>query len=302
MPKRTADDPDGAGSGRTYLTTFGTRVRVLRIRQGLTLKQVSQRSGLSDRYLIAIEKGQANPSLGRIWDLARALQTSVTGLLDVDSKNQNIDSHAPARQIVALLEKRPIEQLARVISAVSEFLEDAKGKHIALIGMRGAGKTTVGGILAERLRAPFYELDELIEKDTGLSLGEIFELEGEQYYRSVEEKTLQRTVKKTPGVIAAGGGLVMNPNAFLLLKLHAFVVWLQASPDELMTRVRNGKDDRRLTASPHVKKQLKAILARRTPVYGQADLFVSTERKSPEMIVNRIIRASQRGTIPRVGM
>jgi shikimate kinase len=157
--------------------------------------------------------------------------------------------------------------------------------------MRGAGKTTVGNILARSLKVPFYELDALIVKDTGLSLREIFDLEGENYYRAVEERILERVLKKTPGVIAAGGGLVMNPTSLLRLKLHTFMVWLQASPETLIARVRAGKDQPRLSAHPDVKKQLKAILDRRTPHYAQADLIVNTTDKSVEAISKTILNA-----------
>jgi shikimate kinase len=138
---------------------------------------------------------------------------------------------------------------------------------------------------------PFYELDALIVKDTGLSLREIFDLEGENYYRAVEERILERVLKKTPGVIAAGGGLVMNPTSLLRLKLHTFMVWLQASPETLIARVRAGKDQPRLSAHPDVKKQLKAILDRRTPHYAQADLIVNTSDKSVEAISKTILNA-----------
>ncbi|HEX2227998.1 MAG TPA: shikimate kinase, partial [Candidatus Binatia bacterium] len=129
---------------------------------------------------------------------------------------------------------------------------------------------------------------------------EIFDLEGENYYRAVEERILERVLKKAPGVIAAGGGLVMNPNSLLRLKLHTFMVWLQAAPETLIDRVQTGKDRRRLSAHPDVRKQLKAILVRRTPHYAQADLVVNTTDKSPEAITKTIINAFKSSTTPKV--
>jgi XRE family aerobic/anaerobic benzoate catabolism transcriptional regulator len=292
MRKRGADEHRDAGqSARNCLALFGARVRKLRESQDLTLKRLAQLSGLSDRFIIKVENGTANPSLASIISLARALQTPVTNLLPEASNNVAADSGGPVEDIVALLQNRPREQLSRVHDAVAAFLEQDRGRHIALVGMRGAGKTTVGRLVARRLNAPFYELDELIEKDTGLSLGEIFDLEGERYYRVVEEKTLERALKRPPGIIACGGGLVMNPTALLLLKLHAFIVWLQASPGVLIARARSGKDHLRLGANPQVAKQLKVILARRTPAYAQADLVIDTTQQSPETIADGIIRA-----------
>jgi XRE family aerobic/anaerobic benzoate catabolism transcriptional regulator len=294
MPKRNADDERDARHGAgNYLAIFGERVRKLREKQGLTLKQLAQLSGLSGRFIIKVEKGTANPSLASIVSLARALRTPVTNLLPEDSNNASTTSSGTIRDIVALLQHRSREQLSRVQDAVEAFLQQDGSRHIALVGMRGAGKTTVGRLVAQRLNAPFYELDELIEKDTGLSLGEIFDLEGERYYRAVEEKTLDRALKGPPGIIACGGGLVLNPTALLLLKLHAFIVWLQASPELLIARVRSGKDRLRLAGNPQVAKQLKAILARRTPAYAQADLVINTTQQPPEVIADRIIRASR---------
>jgi XRE family aerobic/anaerobic benzoate catabolism transcriptional regulator len=291
MPKPRVDDRDPKAFSRAYLANFGEKVRTLRERQGVTLKQLAQLSGLSDRYIIQVEQGATNPSLESVLRLALSLQTSVTGLLPDDANNAMAEPLGPARKILHLLEGRSSEQISRIADAVSAFLEPAKGRHIALVGMRGAGKTTVGQLLARRRVEPFYELDRLIENDAGLSLAQIFDLEGEEYYRALEEKTLEKVLKRKPGIIAAGGGLVMNPTALFLLKLNTSIVWLQASPEALLARVRSTKDQSRLDAYPQASKQLKAILDRRTPYYAQADLVIDTTRKSPEAIVDAIVHA-----------
>lgn len=286
---------DAAASSRIYLQKLGERIRALRERQGLTLKRLAQLSGLSDRFIIAVEKGEANPSLVSLMSLAQALQfSSLTALLHQEQSLDGIESGGPARQILGLLENRPPEQISHVLAAVSAYLKQARGAHISLIGMRGSGKTTVGHLLAQRMKVPFYELDELIEKATGLSLAEIFDLEGEPYYRSVEEKTLQQVLRRPPGVIAAGGGLVMNPSALLKLKLQTFMVWLQASPEVLIARVRSGKDKVRLGAHPQATHQLKAILDRRAPFYAQANFVINTAHKSPEAVAKAIDQAHQK--------
>lgn len=291
MPKLRLDDRDPKALSRAYLANFGERVRTLRERQGVTLKQLAQISGLSDRYIIQVEQGAANPSLESVLRLALALQTSVTQLLPEAVKTASAEPSAATRKILQLLEGGSREQIARIAEAVSAFLGPTKRRHIALVGMRGAGKTTVGELLARHMTAPFYELDRLIENDAGLSLAEIFDLEGEEYYRALEEKTLEKVLKRKPGVIAAGGGLVMNPPALFMLKLNASIVWLQAAPEALLARVRSSKDQSRLGAYPQASKQLKAILDRRTPYYAQADLVIDTTRKSPEAIVDAIVHA-----------
>jgi len=291
MATRSAGESNAADPNQLYLAKLGQEVRKLRQQRGITLKGVAQLSGLSDRFLIEVEKGKANPSITSLINLADALQTSLTNLLPGDNQTKTLDASTSMKQVLALLRNRPDEQVSRILSCLSSYLDGSKGPHISLIGMRGAGKTTVGNILARSLKVPFYELDTLIVKDTGLSLREIFDLEGENYYRAVEERILERVLKKTPGVIAAGGGLVMNPNSLLRLKLHTFVVWLQAAPEMLIDRVQTGKDKRRLSAHPDVRKQLKAILDRRTPHYAQADLIVNTTDKSAEAISRTVIHA-----------
>ncbi len=291
MARRSAGETSTADPTRLYLTKLGQEARRLRQQRGITLKRLAQLSGLSDRFLIEVEKGKANPSLSSVINLADALQTSLRDLLPGDNQTKTPDSSRSVKQVLALLKNRPDEQISRILSCLSSYFDGSNGRHISLIGMRGAGKTTVGNILARSLKVPFYELDALIVKDTGLSLREIFDLEGENYYRAVEERILERVLKKTPGVIAAGGGLVMNPNSLLRLKLHTLVVWLQAAPETLIDRVQTGKDRRRLSAHPDVRKQLKAILDRRTPHYAQADLVVNTTNKSPEAISKTIVNA-----------
>jgi len=284
----------GADLRRRYLISLGARVRMLRERQGVTLKRLAQLSGLSGRFIIEVEKGNANPSLTSLFNLARALETSLAGLLPSETEGDAGESGFASNEILKVFESHPREQVTRVLSCVSSYLEHSRGSHVALIGMRGTGKTTVGKILARRLNTPFYELDEMIEKEAGLTLREIFDLEGENYYRAVEEKLVERLVKKPPGVIAVGGGCVMNPMNLLRLKLHSFVVWLKASPESLIARVRAEKDDRPLRAETNVVKQLKGILERRTPYYAQADFVVNTTNKAPELISKTILDAFQK--------
>ena len=296
--KQSASVTKPADPSRLFLAKLGEQVRKVRQKRGATLKRMAQLSGLSDRFIIEVEKGKANPSLSSINRLADALQTSLRDLLPGDNDGKTQSSSSSVKQLLDLLKNRPDEQISRILTCLSAYFDHAKCSHISLVGMRGAGKTTVGNLVARGLKAPFYELDALIEKETGLLLREIFDLEGENYYRAVEESVLERVLKKPPGIIAAGGGLVMNPTSLLRLKLHSFMVWLQASPETLVARVRAGKDERRLSAHPDVRKQLQAILDRRTPQYAQAALVVNTTDKSPEAIAKTILDAFRNSANP----
>src|ERR1044071_8804567 len=139
MPKPQPDERNP--SSRTYLTEFGKKVRSLRENRGVTLKQLAQLSGLSDRYIIQVEQGTANPSLDSVLRLAVALETSVPELLPEDGKNKSPEPGGPTRKFLQLLEGRSRDEIVRIVDAVSGFLEPTKGRHIALVGMRGAGKS-----------------------------------------------------------------------------------------------------------------------------------------------------------------
>ena len=140
MAKRSAGESNTADPSRLYLAKLGQEVRKLRQRRGITLKRVAQLSGLSDRFLIEVEKGNANPSLASVINLADALQTSLTDLLPSDNQANTQDSSTSVKQVMALLKNRPDEQISRILSCLSSYLDGSEGPHISLIGMRGCRK------------------------------------------------------------------------------------------------------------------------------------------------------------------
>jgi XRE family aerobic/anaerobic benzoate catabolism transcriptional regulator len=225
------------------LSGLGRRVRVARTRRGLSLRELAERASLSERFLVQVESGTGNISVRRLAQLARALGTSAPALLG----GTEGAAASPAT--------------------------------IALLGLRGAGKTTIGRRLARRLRVPFVELDRRIEEVSGLPLAEIFRLHGESYYRRLEQEQLQRVLaQEGPLVLAAGGGLVNSPESYALLRQRAVTVWLRARPEDHWSRVVQQGDRRPMEARPQAMAELRRLLASREPLYAQAAHVVDTSR------------------------
>jgi len=233
------------------LVTLGRRARAQRIARGLTLREVAERSGISPRFLVQLEAGTGNISVRRLAEVAAALGTTASELL------------APGEAV------RP--------------------SIIALLGLRGAGKTTIGKRLAKRRRLPFVELDRRIEQAADLSLGEIFALHGEEYYRRLERDVLQQVLAEgKPIVLATGGGLVASAETFALLRRSATTVWLRATPEDHWNRVVRQGDRRPMADHPQAMADLRSLLATREPLYALADHTVDTSTATVEQVVDAV--------------
>src|SRR5918996_5352137 len=220
------------------LTSLGRRARARRLSRGWTLREVAERSGVSARFLVQLEAGRGNISVRRLSDVARALETTPASLLAPD---------APTRPIIALL------------------------------GLRGAGKTTIGRRLARRRHVPFVELDRRIEEAADLSLGELFTLHGEDYYRRLEREVLDVVLKQGRAmVLATGGGLVTSPDTFAELRRAALTVWLRARPEDHWNRVVRQGDRRPMADHPQAMADLRTLLASRESLYAAAAHTVDT--------------------------
>src|SRR5581483_9223589 len=224
------------GSRSHLLGEVGGRVRRLREDASLTQRTLAQRSGVSPRYLAQLEAGGANISLERLTDVAQALGTTLVALLDPRAEPRRAPPGAAKTAEVAvlrdaigeLLDGRDLGELREVRRFLEARFTKRTAPIIALLGLRGAGKSTIGRRLAERLRLRFVELDAAIEEAAGLSLAEIFELHGEAYYRRLERETLMALLSDAPGmVLATGGSLVNDRETYRLLRRRAVTVWLK---------------------------------------------------------------------------
>jgi XRE family aerobic/anaerobic benzoate catabolism transcriptional regulator len=242
----------GTADPDRLLEALGRRVRQKRLRESLTLRELAGRADLSTRFLMDVEAGRGNISVRRLAAIASALGTGLSDLLA-----------SPAEE-----NPRPI---------------------VALLGLRGAGKTTVGQRLARRLKVPFLELDTVIARRAGLALGEVFSLYGEEYYRRLEREALSDLIAAAePSVTAVGGGLVTAPDTFALLKRHAVTVWLRARPIDYWNRVMKQGDQRPMKEHPQAREALRDLVAKRDPLYRQADLTVDTAGLTVARIVSRV--------------
>jgi XRE family aerobic/anaerobic benzoate catabolism transcriptional regulator len=267
------------------LDRLGSRVRHERTRCGFSRKQLADRSGISLRFLAQVEAGQANISLQRLEEVATALGVPLTFLLDP----QPLEELSLPGELQHLLASRTPDEMSEILDWVTERFDQRKQRRVALLGLRGAGKSTVGRHLARALNLPFFELDALIEDAAGLSLQEIFELQGQAAFRELEHRTLVRFLSQhTDGVLATGGGIVTARETFQLLQRACVTVWLRARPEDHWNRVKQQGDQRPMQGHPAAMQELRSLLATRESTYGQADLMVQTSGRPVEDIAGSI--------------
>ncbi len=234
-----------------FLKGLGRKLRALRHANDLSQQRLAELAGLSPRYISQLESGHGNISILRLYELTRALG-------------------------VALDEVVRLEETPRTI---------------ALIGLRGAGKSTIGRELADKLARPFVELDALIEDEAGLSLDEIFALHGESYYRRLEREVLTRLLAtQGESILATGGSLVTDASTYRLLKTHTITVWLKAKPKQHLERVTAQGDRRPMAGRADPLAELRTLLKQREPLYREAEIVVDTSSLSPHVVTEEILR------------
>jgi XRE family aerobic/anaerobic benzoate catabolism transcriptional regulator len=275
-----------------FLLFLGTRVREIRNRRGMTRKMVAQEADVSERHLAQLESGEGNISILLLRRIAEVLNVSLAELFA-----PRVEEQAERLTIRRFLQRLPAHRLEEVVSRLTREFgadENVRRKRIALIGLRGAGKSTLGSRLAEDSHIPFIELDHEIEKETGMPLAEIFSLYGQSGYRTIEKRTLQRVLKEVrPAVLSIGGGVVSEKETYDFLLAHCYTVWVKAQPEEHMSRVIAQGDFRAMAGSDQAMDDLRKILEAREPLYQKADMVLDTAGCSVEESFSRLKTALQ---------
>jgi len=272
-----------------YLARLGERVREERARRGMTRKMLARDAGLSERYLAQLEAGRGNISIAVLRRVAMALNHPLARLV-----GDNGAEPPELRLVVELLRRLSPDEIAEARALIGERFgltaDAARERRVALIGLRGAGKSTLGRRLAQHLGVPFIELDAEIERDLGLSLAEIFNLYGQPAYRRCERRVLAQIIEREPQfVLATGGSIVAEPATFQELLDRCFTVWLKAAPDEHMGRVQAQGDLRPMAENGEAMADLRRILAAREPLYAKADATVDTAGRNIEESLRALI-------------
>ena len=286
MPTGAQSNP--ASDGRVplaredhFLLSLGKRVREFRNRRGMTRRSTAREADVSERHLAQLEAGEGNISIVLLRRIAAALNVSLAQLFAPE-----IEEPAEKRLIQRFLEKIPahrLEDLTFRLMRDFSHEEAARRARIALVGLRGAGKSTLGARLGVERNIPFIELDREIEKDTGMPLAEIFSLYGQPGYRAIEKRTLERVLREFDrAVISVAGGIVLEKETYDYLLSHCYTIWLKAQPEEHMSRVIAQGDFRAMAGSDRAMEDLRRILEAREPLYQKADMHVDTSRSSAD--------------------
>jgi XRE family transcriptional regulator, aerobic/anaerobic benzoate catabolism transcriptional regulator len=275
-------------SDADFLARLGQRVRDAREQRGMARKSLSQAAQVSERYLAVLETGEANVSVVLLRRLATALGMRVSDFLEGG------EALSEQRLIRRLLDSLPPKRLRdALLRLTTEFGQDesVRRKRITLVGLRGAGKSTLGAMLAKLLRRPLIELDREIEREAGISLSEVFLLYGQAGFRRIERRCLERIIQGQEDVVlTVGGGIVSESDTFNALLLNCFTVWLKAAPEEHMARVVAQGDTRPMAGNSEAMEDLRRILSSREALYSKADAVIDTSGRTGDQSFQELRR------------
>jgi XRE family transcriptional regulator, aerobic/anaerobic benzoate catabolism transcriptional regulator len=286
VPRSSADEE--------FLTELGTRVRRIRALRGMSRKVLAEASDISERYIAQLEGGMGNVSVLLLRRVAKAAGVTLDDLI-----GDTPDETASFRDMLRTASPDAIERAKAVLrgeGAVPLRRRPAIDR-VALIGMRGAGKSTLGRLAAKRLRWKFIELNREVERESGFSMAEIFRLYGQEGYRRLELEALRKiSGRREPMILATGGGIVSEPATFELLVSSFFTIWLKAAPEEHMARVRQQGDLRPMANERAAMDDLRTILSTREPFYARADAAVDTSGRSVDAGASEILSVIASGS------
>jgi XRE family aerobic/anaerobic benzoate catabolism transcriptional regulator len=266
-----------------FLIALGERLKSLRGRRGFTRKALAQLADVSERHVANVESGVGNASIQFLRQLATVLNCTLAEMIGDETA-----SSPEWLMIREILRGRNDEELAKARTALAGMFDaptsdSARRQRVALIGLRGAGKSSLGQMLADHWMVPFIELSRQIEKLAGCSIAEIHALYGPNAYRRYERRALEEIVRNFPrAVIATPGGVVSDPATFNLLLSHCYTVWLKASPEDHMGRVVAQGDTRPMSGNKEAMEDLKQILESRAQFYSKADQTFDTSEMTQE--------------------
>ena len=279
-----------AGERERFLRALGERVRGERARRGMSRKLLAKHARISERYITQLESGKGNISVVLLQQIAAALHLPLSRFFDDEPSSAELTL---LRQLLARLSPAQLREAYGSLEAL--FAGDtgfARARRIALVGLRGAGKTTLGSRLGAELEVPFFELDREIERVSGVSLAHVLDMYGQQAYRRYEMQALQELLRAHPQlVVATGGSIVSEAATYELLLRSCFTVWVRTTPEEHMARVIAQGDQRPMAGSSQAMDDLRRILREREPLYARAHLTIDTTDVAEERSVAEVLKA-----------
>jgi XRE family aerobic/anaerobic benzoate catabolism transcriptional regulator len=288
--------PSASAANAQFSVEVGRLVRRGRARRGITRRQLAAESGISERYLAQIEGGQGNPSVIVLKTIAQAMDLHITELLPITGKRH--EGAARINELLRRLDASELPALADLIEQrVAAGAASARARRIALVGLRGAGKTTLGQMLAKQFDWPFVEIDRVVEQEYGASIAMLMEMSGVSAFRRHERAALEHVIDAHDKVvIATAGGIVSDPETYALLLRRTHTVWVKALPQEHMSRVIAQGDFRPMAENRAAMADLVAILDARSPDYAQAEAQLDTSGETVKQSLSKLMKLVQKWT------